>query len=134
MTIKNTKYVNPSTMPPPHGYSQVITHEGGGKLVFISGQVAANNSGNLVGIGSLEEQANQTFTNIKNGLEAVGGDMHHIVKLTNYLKDISQIARLRQIRDKFVNTQNPPASTTIQTVFDDEEILVEIDAIAIIPA
>jgi 2-iminobutanoate/2-iminopropanoate deaminase len=128
-----TKYLNPSTMPPPHGYSQVITHEGEGKLVFISGQVAADASGNIAGHGSLEKQAHQTFVNIKNGLEAAGGNMHHIIKLNSYLKDISQIGCLRQVRDNYVNTQNPPASTTVQTVFDDEEILVEIDAIAIIP-
>lgn len=127
------KFSNPSTMPPPHGYSQVIEYEGGGKIVFISGQVAADSSGNIIDNSSLEEQAHQTFTNIKNGIEAAGGRIEHIVKLNNYLKDINQIGVLRKIRDMYVNTQNPPASTTIQTAFDDENLLVEIDAIAIIP-
>jgi enamine deaminase RidA (YjgF/YER057c/UK114 family) len=129
----NIEYANPSSMPPPHGYSQVVTVEGSGKMVFISGQVAANTTGNIVGLDSLEEQAHQTFTNIKSALEAAGGGMEHLVKLNNYLKDINQIGLLRTIRDLYINTQHPPASTTIQTVFDDVSILVEIDAIAIIP-
>ena len=129
----NIEYSNPSTMPPPHGYSQVVTAEGNGKMVFISGQVAANATGDIIGLDSLEEQAHQTFTNIKYALEAAGGSMKHLVKLNNYLKDISQIGTLRKIRDQYINTQQPPASTTIQTVFDDERLLVEIDAIAIIP-
>jgi len=120
-------------MPPPHGYSQVVIYEGGCKMIFISGQVANDSSGKFIGKGNLEEQAYQTFTNIKNGIEAVGGKMEHVVKLNNFLRDISNISILRKVRDGFVNTTNPPASTTIQTVFDDENILVEIDAIAIIP-
>lgn len=127
------KYSNPSTMPQSHGYSQVIEYEGGGKMVFISGQVAADTIGNIIGKGSLEEQVHQTFKNIKNGLYAAGGRMEHIVKLNNYLKDITQIGVLRSVRDIYVNTQQPPVSTTIQTAFDDENLLVEIDAIAIIP-
>lgn len=127
------KYLNPATMPPPHGYSQVIKYEGSGKMIFISGQVAADISGKIIGIGSLEEQAHQTFANIKNGLEAAGGGMEHIVKLNNYLKEISQIQVVRRVRDMYINIQFPPASTTIQTVFDDENLLIEIDAIAIIP-
>jgi len=120
-------------MPTPHGYSQVIEYAGNGKLVFISGQVSAHANGGIIGTNSLEEQAHQTFTNIKNAVEAVGGEMQHLVKLNSFLKDINQIEILRKIRDMYINTQNPPASTAIQTAFDDETILVEIDAIAIIP-
>ena len=122
-------YLNPATMPPPHGYSQVVCTEGNTKTVFISGQVAAGVDGEVKS-STIEEQADLVFKNIRNGLEAVGGRMEHLVKLNSYLKDITQISVLRMVRDQYVNTANPPASTTVQTVFDDPEILVEIDAIA----
>lgn len=126
-------YYNPAVMPKPHGYSQVIEFSGNSKMVFISGQVAEDADGNIIGKGSIEEQIHQTLKNIKIAVETAGGEMKHIVKLNTYLKDISHISKVRSIRDLYVNTDKPPASTTVQVVLDADELLIEIDAIAIIP-
>ncbi|MOA54153.1 Endoribonuclease L-PSP [compost metagenome] len=60
--------------------------------------------------------------------------MDNIVKLGIYVKDVSQIQSLRNVRDRFINTQTPPASTLVEiTKLFREDILIEIEATAIIP-
>lgn len=127
------EYQSPSTMPPPHGYSQVVTFSGTGKTVLVSGQVSQDLQGNIVGKNNIEAQTHQTFRNIQLALEAAGGSLQHLVKLNTYLKDISQIGIVRKVREQYVNTLQPPASTTVQVVFDEPELLIEMDAWAIIP-
>ena len=56
----------------------------------------------------------QAFENLKAALAAVGATFEDVVKLNNYLIDISQnLGHYREVRDKYVNTAQPPASTTI---------------------
>ena len=60
--------------------------------------------------------------------------MDNIVKISIYMLDVSQIQTVRDIRNKFINLKNPPASTLVQVgkLFRDD-ILIEIEATAIIP-
>ena len=76
----------------------------------------------------------KVFQNIKNILEAAGGNMNHLVKLGYFTTDVSRIQDIRTIRDRFINTKNPPASTLVQVnkLFRDD-VLIEIEATAIIP-
>jgi reactive intermediate/imine deaminase len=128
------RFVNPPGMPRPLGYSHVA-EASSGKTIYISGQVALDQSGNLIGPDDLRAQAQQVFTNLKQALEAVGADFDAVVKLTYYLLDISQIPIVREVRDQFVNTQHPPASSAVEVrrLFRDG-LLIEIEAIAVVPA
>ncbi len=129
----STRFLNPPTMPPVAGYSH-IAEVRGGRLVFISGQVAIDSEGHLVGAHDVAAQARQVFTNLKKALEAVGTDFAHVVKVTFYLVDASQIGVVRQVRDEFVNRELPPASTAVEVrrlVRDD--LLIEVDAVAVVP-
>ena len=128
------RFVNPPDMPRPFGYSHVA-EASSGKTIYISGQVALDQSGNLVGPDDLRAQTQQVFTNLKRALEAVGADFNAVVKLTYYLLDISQIPIVREVRDQFVNTQHPPASSAVEVrrLFRDG-LLIEIEAIAVVPA
>jgi enamine deaminase RidA (YjgF/YER057c/UK114 family) len=104
-----------------------------GSTIYISGQVALDQSGNLVGPDDLRAQTQQVFTNLKAALEAAGADFNHVVKLSYYLLDISQIQIVREARDQFVNAQSPPASSAVEVrrlVRDD--FLIEVDAIAVL--
>lgn len=85
-----------------------------------------------MGEGDLRAQATQVFRNLKAALEAAGADFNSVVKLGFYLTDISQIAVVREVRDQYINTDNPPASTTVQVsrLFRDG-IIIEVDAIAV---
>ncbi len=127
------RFLNPTTMAPPAGYSHVA-EVSGGRLVFLSGQVATDREGKLVGPGDLAAQTRQVFENLKAGLEAVGTDFAHVVKLTYFLTDASQIAVVRGIRDMFVDPKHPPASTAVQIArLVREEFLIEVDAVAVVP-
>lgn len=128
------KFINPSALATPKGYSHAVHLDlGNAKMIIMSGQVALDKQGNVVGKGDLAKQIEQTFLNIKALVEDAGGTMNDVVKISNYLIDLSQIQVFRDIRDKFINVKDPPASTTVQVsrLFR-EELLVEIEATAII--
>ncbi len=129
----NVRFLNPPSLSPPAGYSHVA-EVSGGTLVFLSGQVATDREGKLVGPGDLAAQTRQVFENLRAGLAAAGTDFAHVVKLTYFLTDASQIAVVRGIRDEFVDRAHPPASTAVQIVrLVREDFLIEIDAVAAVP-
>jgi reactive intermediate/imine deaminase len=120
-------------MPQSVGYTQVVEVTGS-KMVYLSGQVAINLAGQIVGARDLQAQTQQIFENLKAGLEAAGATFDHVVKLQLYMLDITQIQIVRDVRDRYVNTQSPPASTAVEVrrLFRDE-LVIEIDAIAALP-
>jgi enamine deaminase RidA (YjgF/YER057c/UK114 family) len=127
--------VNPAAVATPKGYSQAaVVDLGTANMVLLSGQVAFDKQGNLVGRGNLGQQTEQVFLNMQNILKELGGDMRHVVKIGCYLTDITQLPAFRQARDRFIDTVHPPASTLVQVskLFRDD-VLVEVEATAIIP-
>ncbi len=103
-------------------------------MVLIAGQVALDKSGNLVGKDDLQQQTEQVFQNIKSIVESENGTMAQIVKLNYFIRDVSKIHVVRDVRDKFINTNNPPASTLVEvSKLFREDILIEIEATAMIP-
>jgi len=115
----------------PAGYSQVVEVRGG-RTLYISGQIAVDPSGNVVGSGDFTAQVKQVFANLKARLDEAGASFNHVVKLNFYLVDASNLQIVRDIRDTYVNRENPPASTLVvvkQLVRP--ELLVEVDAIAV---
>jgi enamine deaminase RidA (YjgF/YER057c/UK114 family) len=127
---------NPDTLAKPTaGYSQVAEVTGG-KIVYIAGQVALDKSGKLVGKDDLRAQTQQVFQNLKAAVESAGGDVGSLVKLNIYVVesvDPAQIPVIREIRDKFVNTANPPTSTFVVVKrLVRPEWLIEIEAVAVV--
>jgi reactive intermediate/imine deaminase len=116
----------------PAGYSQVVEVRGG-RTLYISGQIALDASGNVVGSGDFTAQAKQVFANLKTRLDEAGASFNDVVKLNFYLTDASSLQIVRDVRDTYVNRENPPASTLVvvkQLVRPD--LLVEVDAIAVV--
>lgn len=127
--------INPSSVAAPKGYSHAAVIDlGNCKMIILSGQVPFDQQGNLVGKDNLGQQTEQVFTNIKNIVEELGGSMDNIVKLGFFVTDVAQIQAVRNVRDKFVNTKNPPASTLVQVskLFRDD-VSIEVEATVIIP-
>jgi enamine deaminase RidA (YjgF/YER057c/UK114 family) len=127
---------NPDSMAKPTaGYSQVAEVTGG-KVVYIAGQVAIDRSGSLVGKDNFRAQVQQVFENLKAAVEAAGGDFNSVIKLNYYCAesvDPSEITTVREIRDKYVNTANPPASTfAVVNRLVRPEWLIEVEAVAVI--
>jgi enamine deaminase RidA (YjgF/YER057c/UK114 family) len=133
--LANT-FINPSTIAPPRGYTHVVETTSPGRTVYIAGQLGMTPAGKFAGSpGDFRAQAAQCFENIKAALAAVGGGFEHVVKITNYFVDMSHLPIFFEVRDKFVNTKAPPASTAIQIVkLAREGALFEIEAIAVLPA
>jgi reactive intermediate/imine deaminase len=126
-------FFNPTSLPSVKGYSHVVTLNRG-TTVYIAGQVALDSHGRLIGEADLAAQTRQVFTNIGLALEAVGASFQDLIKLTYFLTDISQIAIVRDIRDQFITIHQPPASSAVEVskLFRDD-LLIEIEAIAVIP-
>jgi reactive intermediate/imine deaminase len=131
-TEDNFQLLIPQTMPKSVGYSQLAAVTGG-KMVFIAGQVALDKSGNVVGQDDFRSQVQQVFENLKAAVEAAGGDFHDVIKLNSYFLDLSHLPEFREVRDKYINLKNPPASTAVQVprLFR-PEFLVEIEAVAVV--
>ena len=116
-TSANLRFINPSTIAKPPGYTHVIEVTGPGRTVYIAGQTGRDATGKLAGApGEFGAQATQAFENLKHALAAVDASFEHVVKLNNYLK------------------ANPPASTTVQvSKLARDDLLFEVEAIAILP-
>lgn len=107
------KFVNPKMLPATFGYTHVVDVRNS-RTIYVSGQIALNKEGNVVGVGDLALQTKQVFENIKIALEAVELNFNDVVKLTFFLTDISKMPIVREIRDQYINTTNPPASSVVE--------------------
>ncbi|MBE7471993.1 MAG: RidA family protein [Anaerolineae bacterium] len=136
MTSQNPsiRLINPAAISQPTGYTHVVEVTGG-KTVYISGQIAFDAEGKVVGVGDLAAQAHQVFANLRAALASVGADFTQVVKLNYYLLDMSQLPAVREIRNQYINTAQPPASTAVQVSgLAHPDLLIEIEAVAVIPA
>ena len=129
-------FVNPPGLFKIPGLTHVVESAGPGRMVFVGGQLGLDSAGRIVGApGDFLAQATQAFENLKAALAAVGGGMEHVVKLTNYVVDMPRHFPLfRQVRDRYVSRDSPPASTLVQVVrLVGDGLLFEVDAIAALP-
>jgi enamine deaminase RidA (YjgF/YER057c/UK114 family) len=129
------EFSSPATLPPPVGYSH-IAKVTSGTLIYISGQVPSDSSGNLVGEGNFEAQVEQVFKNLTLALEAAGATMADIVKMNFYLvAEVSQhdVPKLRAIRERHLGNVDLPAGTLVYVSrLARPGRLVEIEAVAVI--
>lgn len=105
-------------------------------MLFISGTAAVNEGGQSVHPGDVKAQTRRTFTNIKALLENEDADWHDVVRTTCYLADFRTYDAFNEVRNAFYMEEglNPyPASTCIEARICRPELLVEVEAIAIIP-
>jgi enamine deaminase RidA (YjgF/YER057c/UK114 family) len=127
----SARFLIPDTMPKPFGYSQVVEVRGG-RTVYVAGQVPLDASGQLIGEGDFPAQVRQAFENVRLALEAVGMTFDNVVKLQFFLTDVANLPQVRAIRDEYVNTASPPASTSVEvSALFRPGVLFEVDAIAV---
>jgi 2-iminobutanoate/2-iminopropanoate deaminase len=133
--LVSNRFANPKTMPAPRGYTQVVETTGPGRIIYLSGQLGMTPGGAFAGTpGDFRAQATQCFENLKAGLVSVGGGFEHVVKLTNFFVDMDHLPVFFEVRDAFVNTKAPPASTAIQVGrLARDGALFEVEAVAVIP-
>ena len=132
----NVRFSNPKTMAKPPGYTYVVEATGPNRLIFIAGQLGLDLDNKLVGApGDFRAQAVKAVDNLKLALADAGATIKNVVKINNYLVDMSHIGIFREVRDSAFNMAAPPASTTVAiSQLARPGALFEIEAIAVLPA
>lgn len=108
------RFGNPASLEKPPGYSQVVEITAPARIVYIAGQLGVDRDGRFVGApGDFEAQCKQAFANLNAALASIGAGFADVVKITNFLVGMENMATFRAIRDRYLDTAAPPASTTI---------------------
>ena len=130
-----TQFINPTTLCPTFGWTQVVTVTGG-KTIYISGQVAVNARGEVVGKGDLRAQAEQAFANVRHALAAAGATFRDVVKTNLYVVGLKpeHVPVLREVRSRYDSPEQPPASTLVGvSALVGADWLIEVEAVAVLP-
>lgn len=110
-----TTFDNPTTVPAPAGpFSHVARVETGkGALLFVSGQVALDEDGELVAPGEMGGQCRYVLELLRRILAAHGATYDDVVNIRSYVTDLGRLAECKEARAEFV-TGEPPTSTTVE--------------------
>jgi len=128
------KRTNPPALSKPTGYTHVVEVSGPAKTIYISGQIAYDKDGTLVGAGDMKAQAEQVFKNLQAALDAAGAKFSDVVKMNSYITDMSKVQAVRDIRTRYFGEMTP-ASTFVQVAgLVRPELLLEIEVVAVVPA
>ena len=131
-----TTHLNPDTVAAPVGsYSHAVRVESGDAAwIYVSGQIALDPEGNLVGVGDMRAQTEQVFENLARVLEANGATFEAVVKIQTYVTSLEDLIGIREVRGRYL-TSEPPASTAVQiTALVVPDALIEVDVVAVVPA
>jgi enamine deaminase RidA (YjgF/YER057c/UK114 family) len=103
-----------------------------GRLVYVSGQVAWDADGNIVGKGDIHAQTRQVFQNLRHVLQAAGGDLEHLLKITTYLTNIDNFPAVAETRSRFFPGQLPASTLIVVPGLFHPDFLLEVEGIAVI--
>ena len=118
----------------PFGIFSSAAWQPEGRVLHISGHVAQDAEGNIVGAGDIRSQTRQTLENIKRVLESVGGTMSDIAKVTVFVTDMSTLEDIHKVRSEFFDPPYPASSLVEVSRLVSPEYLIEIEVIAVIAA
>ncbi|MBV1699600.1 MAG: RidA family protein [Hyphomicrobiales bacterium] len=128
----SVRYLNPQTIFKPPGYSHVVEVSGPGRTIYIAGQVGIDRDRKIPPDG--RGQMVLAFENLKAALAEAGASFKDVVKINNYLVEGATMQDFREVRDDYLNTAAPPASTTIfVSKLAIDGLLFEIEAVAVLP-
>jgi enamine deaminase RidA (YjgF/YER057c/UK114 family) len=122
--------IQPDGLSSPPTYAQVVKAS---NTIYIAGQVAQNERGEVVGAGDFVAQAKQVFENLKTALAAAGADFGNVVKMNTYLTDPRYREALRDVRSAYLDSAALPASTLVVVAgLAAPEYLLEIEVVAVV--
>jgi reactive intermediate/imine deaminase len=127
---------NPETVAAPMGtYSHAVRVETSDAVwIYVSGQIANDLEGRLVGPGDLRAQTRQVFENLRAILDANGATFADVVKIGTYLTTLEDLDAMREVRKEYLTTE-PPASTAVQVVaLVAPDGMIEVDLVAVVPS
>ena len=116
----------------PPGYSQLVKVTGARTLLFLAGQVPYDADGRAAHRGDFVAQARHVFGAVRAHVEAAGGTLNDVVKITTYVTDVRYRMDFRAVRDEFFGARGP-ASTMVQVAsLSHPDYMIEVEAIAVI--
>ena len=101
-----------------------------GNLLYISGQIALDPSGKVVGENDMAAQARKVYENIGQILGQAGGTFANVIKVTAFLTDMSRYAQYNEVRAKVFGGLRPASTTVAVTALAFPGLLVEVEAVA----
>jgi enamine deaminase RidA (YjgF/YER057c/UK114 family) len=124
-------YLEPDGIaPPPEPYSHAVRC---GDTVYIAGQVAFDEQNNIVGVGDARKQAERVWHNIRLAIEAAGGELADVIKITIFLKDIRHAPDEIAVRQQLFKPGRFPICTQVQVAnLGLPDLMMEVDAVAVI--
>jgi reactive intermediate/imine deaminase len=121
-----------STEPDPYEPYRISQGMRVGDLLFVSGQAAIDQHGQLVGVGDFDAQAEQAFKNLEQVLEAGGSSLRDVAKVTIFLTDMNNFAKIVELRGKWFSEPYPADSIIQVTALAHPELEIEIEAVAVV--
>ncbi len=120
-------------MARPKGVWSTVTTASPGTLVFVSGLLAKDENGEIVGDGDISAQTERVCLNLEQALSCAGASLDDVVRVDVYVKDISRFKEIHAVRARHFR-KDPPASTMVEIrEFTDRRALIEMNAIAVLP-
>ena len=134
VAIAQVKRTNPAALSAPTGYTHIVEVTGPARIIYISGQIAFDKDGTIVGApGDMKAQAEQVFKNLETALTAAGAKFSDVVKMNSYITDMSKVQAVRDVRARYFKDATP-ASTFVEVKgLVRPELLLEIEVIAVVP-
>jgi 2-iminobutanoate/2-iminopropanoate deaminase len=127
------KHIQSEKIRQPSGhFSQAISIEAKGRLVFISGMTARRADGTIAGIGDIEAQTRQVCENLKAAVEAAGGKMDDICRVDVYVRNMEHFDKIHAVRREYFKAPAPASTMVEVSKFTSPDYLIEINAIAVI--
>ena len=125
------EYINPKELGTPRFYTHAVAITGGGRLVYVSGQVAYDRDGKIVGKGDMRAQSVQVFENVTHALRAAGAGWDDVIKMNGYMVGLNPAAvtAYREVRSKYLKAL--PASTLVGVhSLVEADLLLEVEVVA----
>lgn len=123
--------ITPAEAKPVAPYKMATRMEGG-RLVYIAGQVARDAEGNVLAPGDIRTQTRQVFQNLRQVLQAAGGDVSDLLKMTTYITKIENFPVVSEVRSEFFPGEMPASTLIVVSRLAQPELLIEVEGMAAI--
>ena len=124
------KIISTPNAPQPVGpYNQAAATD---RLIYTSGQIALDPKTNAVCPGGITEQTRMVLNHLKSVLEAGGSSLEQVLKATVFLKNMNDFAAMNAVYSEYFNPKTAPARSTIEVARLPRDVLVEIEAVAVV--
>jgi len=125
------KFCPPGLFDPP-GYSQGVKVTGAQTILFLAGQVPYAPDGTPAHRGDFTAQARHVFNAVKSIVEAAGGTLANVVKITTYVTDVRFRPDFRVVRDEFFGVRGPASTMVEVKSLSHPDYMIEVEAIAVL--